>query len=84
MVPFEWARSICKPWKRRLRVVFSLLQVTYRLTYEDVEEMLFSGLAGSNEEWELGRLAELSMIRHRYIVIQLRRLHCRWFDTYAP
>lgn len=46
---------------------FSSRQVTYRLTYDDVEEMLLSGLAGSSEEWELGRLSELSMMRYRWV-----------------
>lgn len=43
------------------------LQVTYRLTYEDVEDMLANGIAGSSEEWELGRLDELARLRHRFL-----------------
>lgn len=42
-------------------------QVTYRLTYEDVEDMLATGLAGpESDEWELGRLDELAQLRFRY------------------
>lgn len=39
--------------------------MTYRLTYEDVEDMLANGIAGSGEEWELGRLDELANLRYR-------------------
>lgn len=42
-----------------------MVQVTYRLTYDDVEDMLVNGIAGSAEEWELGRLDKLAQLRHR-------------------
>lgn len=43
--------------------------MTYRLTYEDVEEMVWSGLAGTSEECELGRLSELAEIRYKYAIL---------------
>lgn len=47
--------------------VCALLKVTYRLTYDDVEDMLANGIAGSADEWELGRLDKLAQLRHRYL-----------------
>ncbi|CAM9759478.1 unnamed protein product, partial [Sphacelaria rigidula] len=44
----------------------SIVKVTYRLTYDDVEEMVSSGLAGTDEEWGLGRLSELAQLRYKY------------------
>ncbi|CAM9122345.1 unnamed protein product [Ectocarpus sp. 8 AP-2014] len=44
----------------------ALVKVTYRLTYDDVEDMLVNGIAGSADEWELGRLDELAQLRYRY------------------
>lgn len=43
-----------------------LAKVAYRLTYDDVEEMVSSGLAGTDEEWGLGRLSELAQLRYKY------------------
>eukprot|EP00903_Cladosiphon_okamuranus_P006750 g6585.t1 len=43
----------------------ALVKVTYRLTYDDVEDMLANGIA-STDEWELGRLHKLAQLRHRY------------------
>eukprot|EP00752_Nemacystus_decipiens_P004584 g4184.t1 len=43
----------------------SLVRVTYRLTYDDVEDMLANGIAGSDER-ELGRLDKLAQLRYRY------------------
>eukprot|EP00953_Heterococcus_sp_UTEX-ZZ885_P003634 2475-Heterococcus_DN1.PRE.1 len=41
-----------------LQVVASTVRVTYRLTYDHVDEMLYDGMASEGgEEWELGRLA---------------------------
>ena len=40
-------------------------QVTYRLTYEDVEDMLANGIARTSEESQLGRLDELAQLRYR-------------------
>lgn len=42
----------------------STYQVTYRLTYEDVEDMLASGMDRTAEEWELGRLDEFAQLRY--------------------
>eukprot|EP00611_Tribonema_gayanum_P016936 TRINITY_DN2942_c0_g1_i1.p1 TRINITY_DN2942_c0_g1~~TRINITY_DN2942_c0_g1_i1.p1 ORF type:complete len:849 (+),score=270.96 TRINITY_DN2942_c0_g1_i1:58-2547(+) len=50
-----------------LTVVASTIVVTYRLTYEHVDEMLYDGMAvEGGEEWELGRLAHYARLRYQY------------------
>lgn len=51
--------------KRPTTATRFFVQVTYRLTYDDVEDMLANGIAESSDEWELGRLDELATLRHR-------------------
>lgn len=46
-------------------VVPSLIRVSYRLTYDEVDEMLEEGI-GYNEEWELGALLDLATRRRKY------------------
>jgi hypothetical protein len=47
-------------------VVFpSLIRVSYRLTYDEVDEMLEEGI-GYQEEWELGGLLSLATKRRQY------------------
>lgn len=48
-----------------LAVSPSLIRVTYRLTYDDVDEMLEEGI-GYKEEWELGALLDASLKRRDY------------------
>lgn len=49
-------------------VVFpSLIRVSYRLTYDEVDEMLEEGI-GYSEEWELGALLSLATRRRLYRV----------------
>jgi RNB domain len=43
----------------------SLIRVSYRLTYDEVDEMLEEGI-GYNEEWELGALLNLATTRRKY------------------
>jgi hypothetical protein len=43
----------------------SIIRVTYRLTYDDADEMLSEGIAYS-EEWELGALLSVAEKRRRY------------------
>ena len=43
----------------------SLVRVSYRLTYDEVDEMLEEGI-GYNEEWELGSLLALATTRRKY------------------
>lgn len=43
----------------------SLIQVSYRLTYDEVDEMLEEGI-GYNEEWELGALLDAATRRRQY------------------
>lgn len=42
------------------------IRVTYRLTYELVDEMLFDVAKEGGEEWELGRLAHWAGLRYQY------------------
>lgn len=46
-------------------VASSKVRVTYRLTYDDVDEMLGDGI-GYNEEWELGALYKAALLRRDY------------------
>ena len=43
----------------------SLVRVTYRLTYDEADEMIEEGLA-FNEEWELGALFSAALLRRDY------------------
>jgi RNB domain len=43
----------------------SYIRVSYRLTYDEVDEMLEEGV-GYNEEWELGALLSLATLRREY------------------
>jgi exoribonuclease R len=51
--------------KNSLVITPSIIQVTYRLTYDDVDEMLEEGI-GYQEEWELGALLGESLKRRKY------------------
>ena len=46
-------------------VTTSLIHVSYRLTYDDVDEMLDEGV-GYNEEWQLGSLLSAAKLRRIY------------------
>ncbi|CAB9502642.1 Ribonuclease II, chloroplastic/mitochondrial [Seminavis robusta] len=48
-----------------LMVTPSLIRVSYRLTYEEVDEMLEEGI-GYSEEWELGGLLDKATTRRNY------------------
>jgi hypothetical protein len=50
-----------------ISVTPSLIHVTYRLTYDDVDEMLEEG-TGFREEWELGALLDAATKRRDYRV----------------
>ena len=50
-------------------VIFpSLINVMYRLTYDEVDEMLEEGI-GYKEEWELGTLLSIATKRRKYRII---------------
>ena len=53
--------------KSSIFVVPSLIRITYRLTYEEVDEMLEEG-TGYREEWQLGVLLDLARKRRDYRV----------------
>lgn len=53
--------------KSSLVVTPSLIRVTYRLSYEEVDEMLEEGIA-YNEEWQLGALLAAAIKRRAYRV----------------
>ena len=48
-----------------ISIVPSLIHVTYRLTYDDVDEMLEEGI-GYREEWELGAMLDIARKRRYY------------------
>ncbi|KAL7574917.1 hypothetical protein ACA910_010745 [Epithemia clementina (nom. ined.)] len=48
-----------------IEIVPSLIHVTYRLTYDEVDEMLEEG-TGFAEEWELGVLLDVATCRRQY------------------
>mmetsp|Transcript_29346 Transcript_29346/g.70588 ORF Transcript_29346/g.70588 Transcript_29346/m.70588 type:complete len:601 (-) Transcript_29346:1471-3273(-) len=48
-----------------IRMTASTIKVSYRLTYDDVDEMLEDGVA-YNEEWELGELYTAAKTRRDY------------------
>lgn len=48
-----------------LLITPSLIRVDYRLTYDDVDEMLAEGI-GYREEWELGALLTAAVKRRKY------------------
>ena len=48
-----------------LDVTSSVVRVTYRLTYDDVDEMLEDGV-GYDEEWPLGALYTAASLRRKY------------------
>ncbi|KAL3930568.1 MAG: hypothetical protein SGBAC_011707 [Bacillariaceae sp.] len=48
-----------------IRMTASTIKVSYRLTYDDVDDMLEDGVA-YNEEWELGELYTAAEIRRDY------------------
>ena len=48
-----------------IMVTPSLIRVSYRLTYDEVDEMLEEGI-GYSEEWELGALLALATTRRNY------------------
>jgi RNB domain len=48
-----------------LMITPSLIRVSYRLTYEEVDEMLEEGI-GYSEEWELGMLLAKATTRRNY------------------
>ncbi|CAJ1962493.1 unnamed protein product [Cylindrotheca closterium] len=48
-----------------IRMTASTIKVSYRLTYDDVDEMLEDGIA-YNEEWELGELFAAAKTRRDY------------------
>ena len=50
-----------------ITVTPSLIRVTYRLTYDDVDEMLEEG-TGYREEWELGVLLDMARKRRNFRV----------------
>lgn len=50
-----------------IEVFPSIVQVTYRLTYDDVDEMLQEGL-GYREEWQLGAMLSAAQVRREYRV----------------
>jgi RNB domain len=52
-----------------LTVTPSLIRVSYRLTYEEVDEMLEEGI-GYSEEWELGELLSQATKRRNYRIGQ--------------
>ena len=48
-----------------ITVTPSLIHVTYRLTYDEVDEMLEEGI-GYREEWELGAMLDIARKRRNY------------------
>lgn len=60
-----------------LEITPSLLSVDYRLTYDDVDEMLELGI-GYVEEWELGALLDKAKLRRKY------RIRCGSTEGFVP
>lgn len=75
-------------------VTSSNVRVSYRLTYDDVDEMLEDGIA-YNEEWELGELYRAALLRRNFriangsaeavVPVQIPQHTVATFpDTHAP
>lgn len=60
-----------------LEIAPSLLRVSYRLTYHEVDEMLEFGV-GYFEEWELGSLLDAAKLRRAY------RIRCGSTEGFVP
>lgn len=60
-----------------LEITPSLLNIDYRLTYDDVDEMLELGI-GYIEEWELGALLDKAKLRRKY------RIRCGSTEGFVP
>lgn len=60
-----------------LEITPSLLNIDYRLTYDDVDEMLELGI-GYFEEWELGALLDKAKVRRKY------RIRCGSTEGFVP
>mmetsp|Transcript_12759 Transcript_12759/g.20077 ORF Transcript_12759/g.20077 Transcript_12759/m.20077 type:complete len:811 (-) Transcript_12759:264-2696(-) len=63
-----------------LVLVPSLVRVRYRLTYDEVDEMLDEGLA-FNEEWELGALFSAAVLRRE---LRIKNGSAEGFATQIP
>jgi len=48
-----------------IRLFPSLVDVTYALSYTEVDEMLYEGVA-RDQEWELGALLDVALLRQKY------------------
>ena len=46
-------------------VCISTVQVTYRLSYQDANDMIYEGVADTEEEWELGQALRLARILYQ-------------------